>query len=166
MKNLFFLVALVLFLASCTNVNFVSPQPEFLKALSEIPEKYHGSFMDLKDKDTCVVTIDAIDGMSINADSVVVKARGNYLYINILDNNKGTYQVYIFQSIRYLNYEKIYAIFPNITEEKSHLFNVISTTAYSTTDHSYLLDNVTVNQFNLLVNSVSVDNKMEWKRLK
>jgi len=166
MKNLFFLVALVLFLASCTNVNFVSPQPEFLKALSEIPEKYHGSFMDLKDKDTCVVTIDAIDGMSINADSVVVKARGNYLYINILDNNKGTYQVYVFQSIRYLNYEKIYAIFPNITEEKSHLFNVISTTAYSTTDHSYLLDNVTVNQFNLLVNSVSVDNKMEWKRLK
>jgi len=122
--------------------------------------------MDLKDKDTCVVTIDAIDGMSINADSVVVKARGNYLYINILDNNKGTYQVYVFQSIRYLNYEKIYAIFPNITEEKSHLFNVISTTAYSTTDHSYLLDNVTVNQFNLLVNSVSVDNKMEWKRLK
>ena len=166
MKNLFFLVALVLFLASCTNVNFVSPQPEFLEALSEIPEKYHGSFMDLKDKDTCVVTIDAIDGMSINADSVVVKARGNYLYINILDNNKGTHQVYVFQSIRYLNYEKIYAIFPNITEEKSHLFNVISTTTYSTTDHSYLLDNVTVNQFNLLVNSVSVDNKMEWKRLK
>jgi hypothetical protein len=166
MKNLVFLVALVLFLVSCTNVKFVSPQPEFLKALSEIPEKYHGSFMDLKDKDTCVVTKDAIDGMSINADSVVVKARGNYLYINILDNNKGTYQVYVFQSIRYLNYEKIYAIFPNITEEKSHLFNVISTTTYSTTDHSYLLDNVTVNQFNLLVNSVSVDNKMEWKRLK
>ena len=166
MKNLFFLVALVLFLASCTNVNFVSPQPEFLEALSEIPEKYHGSFMNLKDKDTCVVAIDSINGMSINTDSLVVKARGNYLYINILDNNKGTYQVYVFQSIRYLNYEKIYAIFPNITEEKSHLFNVISTTAYSTTDHSYLLDNVTVNQFNLLVNSVSVDNKMEWKRLK
>ena len=35
-----FLVSLVLFLASCTNVNFVSPQPEFLEALSEIPEKY------------------------------------------------------------------------------------------------------------------------------
>ena len=166
MKNLFFLVALVLFLASCTNVNFVSPQPEFLKALSEIPEKYHGSFMNLKDKDTCVVAIDSINGMSINTDSLVVKARGNYLYINILDNNKGTYQVYVFQSIRYLNYEKIYAIFPSITEEKSHLFNIISTTAYRTTDHSYLLDNVTVNQFNLLVNSVSVDNKMEWKRLK
>ena len=166
MKNLFFLVALVLFLASCTNVNFVSPQPEFLEALSEIPEKYHGSFMDLKDKDTCVVTIDAIDGMSINTDSFVVKARGNYLYINILDDVKETYTLYVFQSIHYLNYEKIYAIFPNITEEKSHLFNVISTTAYSTTDHSYLLDNVNVNQFNLLVNSVSVDNKMEWKRLK
>ena len=96
-----------MFLASCTNVNFVSPQPEFLEALSEIPEKYHGSFMDLKDKDTCVVTIDAIDGMSINTDSLVVKTSGNYLYINILDNNKGTYQVYVFQSIGYLNYEKI-----------------------------------------------------------
>jgi len=165
MKNLFFLVALVLFLASCTNVNFVSPQPEFLEALSEIPEKYHGSFMDLKDKDTCVVTIDAIDGMSINTDSFVVKARGNYLYINILDDVKETYTLYVFQSIHYLNYEKIYAIFPNITEEKSHLFNVIDDWMVWEKRY-YLLDNVTVNQFNLLVNSVSVDNKMEWKRLK
>ena len=165
MKNLFFLVALVLFLASCTNVNFVSPQPEFLEALSEIPEKYHGSFMNLKDKDTCVVTIDSINGMSINTDSLVVKARGNYLYINILDNNKGTYQVYVFKSIRYLNYEKIYAIFPNITEEKSHLFNVKDDWMVWEKPY-YLLDNVTVNQFNLLVNSVSVDNKREWKRLK
>ena len=165
MKNLFFLVALVLFLASCTNVNFVSPQPEFLEALSEIPEKYHGSFMDLKDKDTCVVTIDAIDGMSINADSIVVKARGNYLYINILDDVKDTYTLHVFQSIRYLNYEKIYAIFPNITEEKSHLFNVIDDWIVWE-KHYYLLDNVTVNQFNVLVNSGLVDNKMEWKRLK
>ena len=31
--------------------------------------------------------IDAIDGMSINTDSVVVKARGNYFYVNILDDN-------------------------------------------------------------------------------
>ena len=166
MKNLFFLVALVLFLASCTNVNFVSPQPEFLEALSEIPEKYHGSFMDLKDKDTCVVTIDAIDGMSINTDSFVVKARGNYLYINILDDVKETYTLYVFQSIHYLNYEKIYAIFPNITEEKSHLFNVIDEWNCNYGKQCYLLDNVTVSQFNLLVNSVSVDNKMEWKRLK
>jgi hypothetical protein len=162
MKNLFFLVALVLFLASCTNVNFVSPQPEFLEALSEIPEKYHGGFKYLKDKDTCVVTRDSIDGMSINTDSLVVKARGNYLYINFLDYNKGTYQVYVFQSIRYLNYEKIYAIFPNITEEKSHLFNVIDD--WMVWEKRYfLLDNVTVNQLSILTNS---SKKYNVERLK
>ena len=86
MKNLFYLSVLLFGLASCTNVTFVSPQPEFLEPLSVVPEKYHGSFIDIKDKDTCIVTIDAIDGMSINTDSFVVKASGNYLYINILDD--------------------------------------------------------------------------------
>ena len=164
MRNLFFLSAFLFSLASCTNVAFVSPQPEFLEPLSIVPEKYHGSFIDVKDKDTCIVTIDAIDGMSINTDSFVVKASGNYLYINILDD-KGNYELYISQSIRYLNYEKIYSIFPNINEENAHLFNVIDDWRCME-KHCYLLDNVTVNQFNLLANSFSVKKKTEWKRLK
>ena len=109
MKNLFFLIALVLFLASCTNVNFVNPQPEFTEALSEIPERYHGSF--LIDSDTHVVTINTIDGMSIIDDSIVVKERGNYFYINTINDN-GYYELIIIQLIKSLNYEDIAMYIP------------------------------------------------------
>jgi hypothetical protein len=161
MKNLFFLSALLFCLASCTNVSFVNHQPEFLEPLSEIPEKYYGSF--LIDTDTHTVTIDAINGMNINTDSVVVKARGNYFYVNILDDN-GNYELFIYKLIRYLNYENIYAAFPNIDSEQIHLFNVIDDWDCNNGKQCYLLDNVNENQFNLLVNSVATE-MVELKRI-
>ena len=67
MKNLFFLAALMLFLAACTNVNFVNPQPEFVDALTEIHERYHGEFLIRRDdNDTHTVTRNTIDGRSIS----------------------------------------------------------------------------------------------------
>jgi hypothetical protein len=161
MKNLFFLSALVFSLASCTNVSFVNHQPEFLESLSEIPEKYHGTF--LVETDTHTVTIDVIDGVSINSDTIVVKARGNYFYVNILDDN-GNYELYVYKLIRYLNYENIYALFPNIDSEQTHLFNVIDDCNLNKGKQCYLLDNVNENQFNLLVNSVATK-KVELKRI-
>jgi len=161
MKNLFFLVALVLFLASCTNVNFVSPQPEFLEALSEIPEKYHGNF--LIDTDTHTVTINTIDGMSINNDSLVVKERGNYFYINT-KNDSGYYKLRIIRLIKFLNYEKITLHAPHIynreytKEEQLKLFNIVREG-----DEDPVLDDVTVNQLSILTNSSS--NKINVLRL-
>ena len=161
MKIFFFLSALVFSLASCTNVSFVNHQPEFLEPLSEIPEKYHGTF--LIETDTHSVMIDAIDGMSINTDSVVVKARGNYFYVNILDDN-GNYELYVYRLIRYLDYENSYAVFPNIDSEQTHLFNVIDEWNCNNGKQCYLLDNVNENQFNLLVSSVTSE-KVELKRI-
>ena len=154
MKNLFFLSALLFSLASCTNVSFVNHQPEFLEPLSEIPKKYYGSF--LIDTDTHTVTIDEVDGMSISTDSIVVKARGNYFYVNILDDN-GNYELYVYKIIRYLNYENSYAIFPNIDSQQIHLFSVIDDWNCNDGKQCYLLDNVNENQFNLLVNSVATE---------
>jgi hypothetical protein len=161
MKNLFFLSALVFSLASCTNVSFVNHQPEFLEPLSEIPEKYHGTF--LLETDTHTVTIDVIDGMSINSDTIVVKARGNYFYVNILVDN-GNYQLYVYKLIRYLDYENSYAVFPIIDSEQTHLFNVIDEWNCNNGKQCYLLDNVNENQFNLLVNSVATK-KVELQRI-
>jgi len=161
MKNLFFLSVLLFSLASCTNVSFVNHQPEFLEPLSEIPEKYHGSF--LIDTDTHAVTIGTIDGMSINADSIVVKARGNYFYVNILDDN-GNYELYVYKLIRYLDYENSYAVFLNIDSEQTHLFNVIDKWNCNNGKQCYLLDNVNENQFNLLINSVTCE-KVELKKI-
>ena len=168
MKNLFFLGAIILFLVACTNVNFISPQPEFVDALTEIPEKYHGEFLirgDDKDKDTHTVTRNTIDGRSISADSLVVKERGNYFYINTMNDN-GYYELRIIQLIKFLNYEDITLYAPHIyerdytREKQAKLFNVISRVG---DDEDPVLDNVTVNQLSILTNSSS---NMKVLRLK
>ena len=77
MKNLLFSSIALLFMASCGDkVNFLSPQPENVAALTEIPNEYHGEFRI--DGDTHIVTMSTIDGISIIDDSVVVKKRGSY----------------------------------------------------------------------------------------
>ena len=102
------------FLASCTNVSFVNHQPEFLDPLSEIPEKYHGTF--LIKTDTHSIAIDAIDGMSINTDSLVVKSRGNYFYVNILDDNGK--QCYLLDNV---NENQFNLLVSSVTSEKAEL---------------------------------------------
>ena len=62
--------------------------------------------------------------MSIDSDSLIVKARGNYLYVNVL-RERNNYELYIFKTVCYLNYEKIYVVCPNIEKEELHLLNVI-----------------------------------------
>ena len=170
MRNLIFLSAVVLTMASCTNVSFVSPQPEFVEPLTEIPEKFQGRFVfsaasDDTNEDVNIITTTTINGMDISPDSVVVKTRGNYFYLNFLDA-KGNYELYVYKTVRYLDYEKIYAVFPNLKKEQVHLFNVFDDWNCNNGKQYYLLDNVTVNQFNLLVNSAAADEQVELKRLK
>ena len=84
MKNLVFFGALALFLASCTNVSFVNPQPNFLEPLTEIPEKYHGIY-EFEDStinmDSYLVTDSSIGDMVLG-DNLIVKQRGNYFFLN------------------------------------------------------------------------------------
>ena len=57
MRKLIFLIAVVLTLASCTNVAFVKAQPEGVKALTEIPENLQGTYAF---NDTIIVTSNTI----------------------------------------------------------------------------------------------------------
>ena len=165
MKNLFFSGTLILFLAACGHVSFVSPQPEFVDALTEIPEKYHGEFLIDKDwdKKTHAVTSSAINGVSIVSDSLVVKERGNYFYINTI-NDSGYYELSIIRLTKFLNYESISLYDPGVllvNIDQLKLFNVV---IGNQDDHKEIvLDNVTVNQLSILTNS---SEKYEVKRLK
>lgn len=165
MKNLFFLGTLILFLAACGHVSFVSPQPELVDALTEIPEKYHGEFLIDKDwdKNTHTVTSTKINGISISRDSLVVKERGNYFYINTMNDN-GYYGLRIIRLTKVLNHESISlydpgALLVNIDQLK--LFNVVI--GNQEDDKQLVLDNVTVNQLSILTNS---SEKYKVKRLK
>jgi len=155
MKNLFFLGALILFLAACGHVSFVSPQPEFVDALTEIPKKYHGEFLIDKDwdKKTHTVNSSKINGISIDSDSLVVKERGDYFYINTM-NDSGYYELSIIRLTNFLNHESIFlydpgALLNNIDQLK--LFNIVI--GNQEDDKEIVLDNVTVNQLSILTNS-------------
>lgn len=111
MKNFLFVVVVLFFMASCSvnEVNFLSPQPESVEALTEIPNEYHGEFKI--DGDTHIVTSSTIDGLSIFNDSVVVKKRGSYVYVNTM-NNKGSYNLVRIRRVNFLNHESIYLDIP------------------------------------------------------
>ena len=97
-------------MASCGDkVNFLSPQPENVAALTEIPNEYHGEF--IIDGDTHIVTMSTIDGISIIDDSVVVKKRGSYFYVNRI-NKEGFYDLVIIRRVNFLNHESISLYMP------------------------------------------------------
>ena len=163
MRKLFFLGVLLLFLVACTNVHFVSPQPEFVDALTEIPEKYRGEFRI--DGDTHIVTRNTVDGISIIDDSIVVKERGNFFYINILDEY-GYYELRIIRLIKYLNYEDITLYAPHLYdrnytgESQENLFNIFSREGKG---EEPVLDNVTVNQLSILTHSSNTQKILRFK---
>jgi len=116
MKNLLFSSIVLLFMASCGDkVNFLSPQPENVDALTEIPNEYHGEF--IIDGDTHIVTMSTIDGISIIDDSVVVKKRGSYFYVNRI-NKKGFYDLVIIRRVNFLNHESISLYMPQFIEPR------------------------------------------------
>lgn len=162
MKNLFFLGSLILFLASCTNVNFISPQPEFVDALTEIPEKYHGEFLIDTHNKTHIVTSNTIDGISIINDSLVVKEKGNYFYVNI-KNDSGYYELSIICLTKFLNYESISLFDPVLDNnmDQLKLFNVVK--GNQETHDEIVLYNITVNQLSILTN---LSNEYKVRRLK
>tara|TARA_Y100001954_G_C15729953_1_gene562754 strand:- start:352 stop:807 length:456 start_codon:yes stop_codon:yes gene_type:complete len=145
MRNLLYITFFIFFFSACTNVEFVSPQPEFAEALTQIPDKYHGEF--IIDKDTHVVTSTTIDGISINSDDLIVKERGNYFYVNT-KNDSGYFELGIVRHIKFLNYEEIYMLSPQLEERHENLFNF---------NKDYALENVTVNQLSIITNLSDVE---------
>jgi hypothetical protein len=163
MKNLIFLCALVFVLSSCSNVVFVSPQPEYIDALTEIPEKYHGiyEFEDSTINTDSYLVTDSSVGDMVLGDNLIVKQIGNYFFLNFFEENE--YLVYVVKIIQILDYEDIEMSFLNITDENAYLFNILNLEEIKTFDDKdqfmfksrpdYLLNDVSVNQLNLLINS-------------
>ncbi len=141
MRNLVYITVFIFFFSACTDVAFVSPQPEFAEALTQIPNKYHGEF--IIDKDTHIVTSTTIDGVSINSDDLIVKERGNYFYINT-KNDSGYYELGIVRHIKFLNYEEIYLLSPLLGDRYLKLFSL--------NNDSTAIENVTVNQLSIITN--------------
>ena len=166
-STLFFIAILS---SSCfgPNVRFIESQPESLEELTSIPEKFQGTFVI--NKDTIEVTDRTISGDTINSNTLVVKGWGNYLFVNSLEN--GVYKLGCAKVVNVWNHEELsleyFQLYPDISDdlaeeeyetaaaekldqmiadENNPIVGIDSTEGYL-----ILLDNVSINQFQSLLN--------------
>ena len=168
-STLFFVTILF---SSCfgPNVRFIESQPESLEELTSIPEKFQGTFVI--HKDTIEVTDCTISGDTINSNTLVVKGWGNYLFVNSLEN--GVYKLGCAKVVNAWNYEELSLEYFLIdpwkdmsddlpkeefeTAAKEKLDQMIADennpiVGIDSTESFYLiLDNVSINQFQSLLN--------------
>ena len=170
--TLFIIIALF---SSCfpTDVRFVEAQPEHLKQLSIIPNKFKGKFVI--NKDTIIVTDCTINGDTINSDSLVIKSWGSYLFVNFIDN--GLYKLGCAKVVGAFGNEDVFFeyfvlgdddLISNIPDEFSNdekeliwmeevgkmiIDKSDPIIGIDTTKSYFILDNVNVNQFQSLLNN-------------
>ena len=174
MNKSLFLIFIVIFLSSCTNVSFVNSQPENIDPLVKISEKYHGTykFEDSTINSESYLVTDSSIGDMILGEEVIVKQKGNFFFLNISDDNK--YGVYVVKINRALNHERIEILFPNITDHILDFFNIINLeevlelkeSSFNLKDSDYLLERVTAHQMNLLLKKSMLDDPVILKRIR
>jgi len=160
-RKLIFLSAVVLTMASCTNVAFVKPQPEGIKALTEIPENLQGTYVI---NDSIIVKANAI-GEDTLGKTLVVKKRGNFYYLNF--KQEEVYELTVVKVVQCLNYEKIEMFHPKISDDNQDKFKVIEVKSktYGTEEvKEYIVDNVSITQLSKMLSKDK--NNLELTRIK
>tara|TARA_A100001037_G_C15058179_1_gene593417 strand:- start:708 stop:1214 length:507 start_codon:yes stop_codon:yes gene_type:complete len=163
------LLFISILIVSCTNVQFVDSQPEFLERLSEIPEKFQGTFIEVSvDTTTYVVTATSIleDGkVQFKMDSTMeVKGHGNTLYLNT--NGSHGFECHRVTLVRSFNYEKINLSSINIVNAQMELKNIKYESIEKSDEsnqHIFIIKDINYNQLQKLFEGSS---KQELIRIK
>ena len=167
-STLFFIIILF---SSCfpSDVRFIEAQPEHLEEFSFIPDQFQGMFV--LNNDTIVVTDCTINGDSINSNTLVVKNWGNYLFVNSLDN--GIYKLCCAKvvnawnnkniSLEYFRFFDELPIYNSSSLDESAILKKIDEMIAdknnpliridTADDLHFILDNVSVNHFQSLLNN-------------
>ena len=160
-----FLFFIIILFSSCfpSDVRFIDAQPEHLEELSFIPNQFQGIFVI--NNDTVVVTDCTINGDSINSNTLVIKSWGNYLFVNSLEN--GVYKLGCAKAVNAWNNKNIsleyFIFFDELPIYKSAILETIDKMIAdknnpliridSTDDFHFILDNVSLNHFQSLLNN-------------
>ncbi len=100
MKILMMISVLLVVLAACTEVYFTESQPAGKKALKQIPEDFHGFYLDPDNKDTIQIN-NVSFGVGKDArflsDSIELKKWKKYYFLNIQEDQKRYWEVYLIQ---------------------------------------------------------------------
>ncbi len=167
MRNILFTSLLVIIFASCTNIYFTSPQPEFAENLSSIPDGFQGTFYSDYQKDSAStdsliyhVTDVTINGDTINTTNLVVRSWGNYLFVNTQDE-EGVWDLMIVnRNNTFLGEE--------IKKQSLHTGFGVDLTGFNVTEDTasglYILNDVSTLQFHYLLR-MSNKNTNELNRI-
>ena len=145
MRKLIFFIAVVLPLASCTNVSFVKPQPEGVKALTEIPENLKGTYIF---NDTIIVTSNTI-GEDTLGKNLIVKKRGNFHYLNYIEDDS-LYSLTVVKVVKCLSFEDFEVFHPKIIVDNKDIFNVLDV-KLNLGSEEYVVDDVSVVQLSKML---------------
>lgn len=91
-----------LFLIGCTEVYFTESQPRGKKYLEEIPPDMQGWFVDPNGNDSVHIRtrgFDFPDETATLSDSIVLTKWKDFYFLNIRDNSKGLWEVYMIQKV-------------------------------------------------------------------
>ncbi len=162
MRKLIFLIAVVLTLASCTNVSFVKSQPEGVKPLTEIPENLQGTYAF---NDTIIVTSNTI-GEDTLGKNLIVKKRGNFYYLNYLEDS--VYSLTVVKVVKCLSFEGFDVFHPKITNDNKEIFNVVGVRlknyGFGDDSEEYIVDDVSVVQLSKMLSKDK--NNLKLTRIK
>ena len=174
MRYFFLFSFLLFFFVSCSNVNFVSPQPEGIKSINKIPEYLHGTYKiedEALNTQSYVVT-DSKIGDNELFKNIIIKQRGNYFYLNFF-KDENIYLLYVVKVIKILDYEDIEISFLTVNDNNRSLFDIINIEEIKEYENEinqkknvfkqrpdYILDRVSINQLNLLINSSKKKSKL------
>ena len=169
------LFSIIVLFSSCfpSDVRFIEAQPEHLEELLFIPNQFQGIFVI--NNDTVVVTDCTINGDSINSNTLVIKSWGNYLFVNSLEN--GVYKLGCAKAVNAWNNKNIsleyfiffdeFPIYGSASLDESAILETIDKMIAdknnpliridTTDDFHFILDNVSVNHFQSLLNNAKSD---------
>ena len=146
MKKKIYLSVLLLILVSCSNVVFITPQPEGLKPLDKIPESLQGLYVLF---DSIMVTSNSINGDTLGKD-IIVKKRGNFYYLNFFEDD--CYSLTVIKVVQAVNYEDFTVFHPRISENNKYFFSIVGEKKTSNAfSNSYKLENVSVIQLSKML---------------
>jgi len=164
----YFLIS-YLILAGCTEVYFTELQPSGKKPLKEIPPGMQGWFVDNEGTDSINVRtrgFDMTDESAMLSDSIVLTKWNKYYFLNLRDNKKGLWEVYLIEMINPYQIKIAFIDGDNESNiERLQSLTTVTPQEEPDGDIDYYLINPSKKEFKTLVNEGIFDSNVTYRRV-
>ena len=162
-------LSVFLFLIGCTEVYFTESQPRGKKYLKEIPPEMHGWFVDSNGSDSVHVRtrgFDFPDETATLSDSIALTKWKDFYFLNIRDNSKGLWEVYMIQKVN--AYEiQVSSIDgeKKVNIDRLKGYTTVTSQVKSDGEIDYYLINPSSKEFKSLVKDGFFENQMVYRKV-